>query len=208
MDKIQQCYDKLKANEKAKNVLLDEMMSHLKLLTDDQQSLRKELQDTKTTAATYAKKWEEARAKVESLEKSIGAKPFTLVLVDGNGLTFVDDLVKRGSEGGEEAARILRITIIEYLQHDQNIPAGTETVIRVFANIAGLGKTFSHHKILPSPDDFDSFIRGFNSAIPLCDYVDAGNDQEATNNKIKGDSILHAFDDAYQKMPRNCPIVL
>lgn len=186
MDGIKQCCDKLKAYEGVKNALLDEMLGHLKILTDQQRQLRKELEEAKNVSATYTKKWEEACTRVDALTKIGAAEPFTLVLVDGDGLPFTDEHVKRGSEGGEQAARALRNTIIEYLQHDQNIPAGTKTVIRVFANIAGLGKAYCEHGILPNPHDINPFVRGFNKYTPLCDYVDAGDDKEAADNKIKG----------------------
>ena len=41
-------------------------------------------------------------------------------------------------------------------------------------------------KILPGSSQFDLFLRGFNKSHPLCDFVDAGNDKEAADGKIKG----------------------
>jgi len=44
---------------------------------------------------------------------------------------------------------------------------------------------------LSSCSQLDLFVRGFNKSHPLCDFVDAGNDKEAADSKIKGKGSLY-----------------
>lgn len=104
---------------------------------------------------------------------------------------FLDDLGKNEESGGQEATQLLRGSVSEYLkkkfpelQHDLVI------VIRVYANMKGLGKIYYDAKILEQREQFDRFARAFNMGHPLCDFVDAGNGKECSDDKIRGMSLL------------------
>jgi len=60
-----------------------------------------------------------------------------------------------------------------------------QVIVRVYANIKGLAKTYKDSGILRE-SNFDEFVRGFNMGDPLCDYVDAGNGKECSDEKVKG----------------------
>ena len=104
----------------------------------------------------------------------------------------MDDFVQRGISGGEDTAQKLREAVSYYVkslpgisQHDPQI------IIRIYANIEGLSKTYRDAKLLSNTSQLDLFIRGFNKSHPLCDFVDAGNDKEAADSKIKGKGLLY-----------------
>lgn len=59
-------------------------------------------------------------------------------------------------------------------------------MIRVYANLRGLSKTYADKGILANTNAFSEFILGFNKAHPLCDFIDAGNHKEAADTKLKG----------------------
>ena len=89
--------------------------------------------------------------------------------------------------GGEHTAQKLREAILDYVKDlDEISKHDPEIVIRIHANIEGLAKSYRDTKILSGPSQFDLFVRGFNKSHPLCDYIDAGNDKEAADSKIKG----------------------
>jgi hypothetical protein len=103
---------------------------------------------------------------------------------------FLDELVQRGISGGEDTAQKLREALSGYVKgldgmslHDAQI------VIRIYANMEGLSKTYRDAKLLSSPSQLDLFVRGFNKSHPLCDFGDAGNDKEAADSKIKGERL-------------------
>ena len=94
--------------------------------------------------------------------------------------------------GGEHTAQKLREATMDYVRNlDETSKYDVEIVLRIYANMEGLNKTYRDTKILSSPSQFDMFVRGFNKSHPLCDFVDAGNDKEAADSKIKGKRICH-----------------
>jgi hypothetical protein len=102
----------------------------------------------------------------------------------------LDDLVQRGISGGEDTAQKPREAVSNYVrnldgvsQHDPQI------VVRIYANMEGLSKTYRDAKVLSDLSQLDLFVRGFNKSHPLCDFVDAGNDKEAADSKIKGKGL-------------------
>jgi hypothetical protein len=63
-----------------------------------------------------------------------------------------------------------------------------QVIVRVYANVKGLAKTYKEMEILSQSASLDEFIRGFNMGDAMCDYVDAGNGKECSDEKIKGRS--------------------
>ena len=94
--------------------------------------------------------------------------------------------MSRGAEGGEEAGKHLRTTILDFHKTHSRYHADDRIIIRVFANCRGLGRTYKAAKVIPDESVFEQFLVGFNSSHPLSDYVDAGNRKEAADSKMKG----------------------
>jgi hypothetical protein len=65
-----------------------------------------------------------------------------------------------------------------------------EILIRVYANMQGLGTTYYKQQVLeqPSHEKLQSFVRGFNAVHPLCDITDAGFGKECADVKLNGKS--------------------
>lgn len=61
-----------------------------------------------------------------------------------------------------------------------------QVVARVYANTKGLEKVYKDTNILPRSECLGEFIRGFNMGDSMCDYVDAGNGKECSDEKVKG----------------------
>ncbi|EXJ92478.1 hypothetical protein A1O3_01029 [Capronia epimyces CBS 606.96] len=127
---------------------------------------------------------------VDGLQKSMNCDPFVLVLVDGDITMFSDDYVRRGSVGGHDAARDLRKAVYEYFKTKTGFHLDTKIVIHVFANIAGLSKIYQEARILPDPVVLRQFLQGFNKQHALCHFIDAGDDKEAADNKVKEEMEL------------------
>lgn len=51
----------------------------------------------------------------------------------------------------------------------------------------GLAKTYCDMEILPSATSLSEFVCGFNMVDALCDYIDAGNGKECSDEKVKGE---------------------
>ena len=91
--------------------------------------------------------------------------------------------------GGEEAAQILRSSVANYVQGKlTDLNPDTEMVVRVYANLRGLGKALADNTILEHHEDLGRFVCGFNKKYPLFDFVDAGNGKECSDAKLKSGS--------------------
>jgi hypothetical protein len=96
-------------------------------------------------------------------------------------------LVTQGLAGGHEAARQLRSAVIDHIsQRDSEVPPDTKIMIHIFTNMAGTSNIYQESNIIPNSMGFRNFVQGFNKEHPLCNIIDAGNDKEAADSKIKG----------------------
>ena len=101
----------------------------------------------------------------------------------------MDELVQDGQKGGRYAAKALIEAAqdhIRKLKSDSNPNVQYTCKIRVYANIAGLAKTYFDTGIVGSVDTLRDFVQGFNMENTMCDFVDAGNGKECSDVKIRG----------------------
>lgn len=121
--------------------------------------------------------------------------PFVLVLVDGDGYIFDDDLISSGGEGGSRAAGLLNNSIKSSLR-----ARGLEhckILVRVYANLAGLSKAVSKAKLCGAEKrSLAPFVAGFNRSNELFDFVDAGELKENADFKLRG--MFRQFAEASQ----------
>ncbi|KAL9126767.1 MAG: hypothetical protein Q9217_004236 [Psora testacea] len=107
-------------------------------------------------------------------------------LIDGDCMNFRDDLVQAAEAGGQEAAQLLRSSIIDHV-HDQipDIQHEFDVLVYVYANLRGLAKAYGDAKIIQQREDLDRFVRGFNMGHGLVNIIDAGNGKECSDAKIR-----------------------
>lgn len=99
---------------------------------------------------------------------------------------FRDELVTQGLDGGKRAANLLKQAVEEELK--SSVPTAAhhlQVIIRVYANVKGLANTYKEMDVVSEPT-LDQFVRGFNMGDAMCDYIDAGNGKECSDEKVKG----------------------
>ena len=85
------------------------------------------------------------------------------------------------------AAQLLRNAVLEYISIKiPCLPQDLEVVIKVYGNLKGLSRLYCDAKILDQREDFENFVRAFNMSHPSCDFIDAGNGKECSDDKIRG----------------------
>ncbi|TFK98838.1 hypothetical protein BDV98DRAFT_195913 [Pterulicium gracile] len=135
------------------------------------------------------------KAQVGRLQRNIGSwkddNPLVIVLIDGDGHIFHQDLIQQGQAGGRAAAGKLKRGIITHLDSlADDLPTSSTTTgrsqvwVSIYCNISGLVDVLVGQGIC-TPDTFQSFCVGFNQASPLFSIVDAGSGKEAADTKIK-----------------------
>lgn len=83
----------------------------------------------------------ESRERYKQLARGQERNPFVLILVDGDGYVFDDDLISNGAEGGRKAAHLLNDAVMRSLREK-----GLDhccIMVRVYANLVGLSKALA-----------------------------------------------------------------
>lgn len=132
----------------------------------------------------------DAREKYKQMAKGQGRNPFVLLLVDGDGYVFRDNLVSRKEDGGSNAAQILNEAIKDSLRRK-----GLEhcqVMVRIYANVVGLSKTLSKTGLAgPEKRSLAPFIANFNRSYGLCEFIDAGELKENADFKLR--ALMHLY---------------
>ncbi|EXJ85597.1 hypothetical protein A1O1_05963 [Capronia coronata CBS 617.96] len=183
--------EEVKRGDAAKNGLLDELVAQVDQLVKERDAAKGELGMAQDTARTYYQRMVQAESEKSHIQTSMDCDRFVLVLIDGDGMPFLDEFVSRGLEGGEDAGKHLRTAVLNYYQTHAKYHADDRVVMRIYANAKGLGRTSKAAKIIPDESVFDQFMIGFNRSHPLSDFIDAGHHKEAADSKLKANFELY-----------------
>ena len=123
--------------------------------------------------------------------------PFVLVLIDGDGMIFEDELLKQGEQGGRQAADLLWNEIHSQLQNRTDLPSDAKIVSRIYANLRGLADACTKAGIIARPELVNDFFRGFTGGKMLFDFIDVGVGKDRADDKIIGQlaprRLINAF---------------
>lgn len=141
------------------------------------------IEDYKRLKSDYEEE-RDSRERYKQMARGQERNPFVLVLVDGDGYIFDDDLVSSGAEGGQRAAHLLNKAVLASLR-----TRGLEDcriMVRVYTNLVGLSKALSRLKLCgPEKRSLAAFAANFTRANELFDFVDAGELKENADSKIR-----------------------
>ena len=173
---LDQTAAKLAAFQAAKdqhNAALTEVLEKYATLLQDYKRLKSDFEEER-----------DARERYKQMAKAQERSPFVLLLIDGDGYIFDDDLVSNGNEGGQRAARLLNDVMINSLR-SRGLDH-CKIMVRVYANLAGLSKTLSEAKLAgPEKRSLARFTASFTCSNDLFDFVDAGELKENADFKIR-----------------------
>ena len=110
---------------------------------------------------------------------------FVLVLLDGDGMIFEDELLQKGELGGKEAANHLFSAVREQMRM---LPPETKIVTRLYANLRGLADTCHRAGIIEDHNTLSDFFRGFTGSKQLFDFIDVGSGKDRADEKINSTS--------------------
>ncbi|KAJ0418947.1 hypothetical protein BJY00DRAFT_171535 [Aspergillus carlsbadensis] len=135
----------------------------------------------------------ELMEQISRMKAIMNREPFIVVLLDGDGMIFHDELLQLGEEGGRKAAKELSSSVEAYV--DENFPSiiSPKTITKLYVNMKGLCDSCVRGGITTDPSILDDFARGFNSSYPLFDLVDIGSTKDAAHDKIKETFKLHLY---------------
>ncbi|KAJ5902301.1 hypothetical protein N7495_002829 [Penicillium taxi] len=107
---------------------------------------------------------------------------FVVVLVDGDGAVFRDELLKRPEQGAVEAAGKLRQSVLASLETPL---AKNNIIVKVFANLNGLAKALQDRGIITSKNDLFRFAQSFTNSETGFEFIDVGYGKECADHKMR-----------------------
>ncbi|KAH6688416.1 hypothetical protein F5X68DRAFT_168273 [Plectosphaerella plurivora] len=134
----------------------------------------------------------DAREKYKQVAKSQERNPFVLVLVDGDGYVFNEDLIGRGPDAGSTAAQVLNDAVRQSLR--KKGLEHCQVMVRIYANVAGLSKALNKAggSVGAEKRSLAPFIASFNRSYGLTELVDAGELKENADFKLRALLNLYA----------------
>ncbi|TCD71503.1 hypothetical protein EIP91_008884 [Steccherinum ochraceum] len=151
------------------------------------EELERELSVWKSALKATDEEKKQLQRSVVKLERNIGSlkddNPLILCLIDGDGTIFSSDLISLGQVGGHQAASLLTKGLTDHLADVEESARG-QIWLTVYCNKAGLLETLMANGAC-TPEQFESFVTGFNQASPLFSFVDVGSGKERADEKIK-----------------------
>ncbi|KAJ0100722.1 hypothetical protein J7T55_010619 [Diaporthe amygdali] len=159
---------------------LNDILTHYDTLLNNYKLLKSDYEEER-----------EARERWKQQARGQERNPFVLVLVDADGYIFNDELIAAGHNGGGQAAQLLNHTV-KASQEKKGLEH-CETMVRVYANVAGLSKALAKWGLLGADKrSLGPFIANFNRSYGLSDFVDAGEFKENADFKLREMLRLYA----------------
>ncbi|KAH7068645.1 hypothetical protein FB567DRAFT_482944 [Paraphoma chrysanthemicola] len=190
IDSLDTHLEQFKLNNQTAQSDLQNLLREYGQLLNDYKDLKKTLESKKSNAG--------ARAPAKSAATVAAGKarnPYVLVLIDGDGYIFNDELIRDKEEGGMRAARMLNDAVEKYLQQSVPEARNARVVVRIYADLTNLSKQLAKAKLAGlEKRSLAPFSAAFTRAISLFDFVDAL-DEEGTKFKIR-DQLKIASDDS------------
>lgn len=117
---------------------------------------------------------------------------------------FCEHYIKRGLQGGQDAARKLIQAVEAHVKIvDPGVPSNVSYCVYVFANVGGLTNAYRDAQILGDKEKLTLFIRGFNQGGHMCHFEDVGYGKDFADDKIRGECLRPATVNPEDKAYRN-----
>ncbi|KAI9051371.1 hypothetical protein LZ554_004418 [Drepanopeziza brunnea f. sp. 'monogermtubi'] len=190
-------YQALRAVQDSSDNLVKDLMLYAEsvesALRDENARLTKELNDMTLDLEDARRSRREMHQQLNAAQQRVtqygydcenmkNRNPYIMVLIDGDGMIFNENLVRLGIEGGKQAATALRNMVLENC-HD--LTDQIEVMAKVCANIGGLSKAMRRDGSIDNPEDLREFTLGFSQGKASFDFIDVGHGKERADSKIK-----------------------
>ncbi|KAF3160873.1 hypothetical protein TWF225_003144 [Orbilia oligospora] len=189
-------FEELTETERKKDELIMELLRQNEKLSGLLERYEDDLEREKSYARTSQKEIRDLKTQFGDAEDKLNSYPYIQVLIDGDGMLFHLDLLKKKKEGGSEAAELLLSEIRELVRpnrEDLCIKGDFEIRALVFANLDGLSKALVKSNILKQ-GDLQQFFMGFTQRLEHLNFIDVGYGKEMADSKIRGEFLFHLKD--------------
>ncbi|KAK6363676.1 hypothetical protein TWF730_001096 [Orbilia blumenaviensis] len=189
-------FEELAETERKKDELIMELLEQNERLAGLLERVEDDLEREKNFARLSQKEIRDLRSQFGNAEDKLMSYPYIQVLIDGDGMLFHLDLLKKKKEGGSEAAELLLSEIREVVRskrEELNIKGEPDIRALVFANLDGLSKALVKSNLLKQ-GDLQQFFTGFTQRLEHVNFIDVGYGKEMADSKIRGEFLFHLKD--------------
>ncbi|KAK6335556.1 hypothetical protein TWF696_002327 [Orbilia brochopaga] len=189
-------FEELATTERKKDDLIQELLQQNERLATLLERFEDDLEREKNYARMSQKEIRDLKIQNNTAEDKLMSYPYIQVLIDGDGMMFNLDLLRKKKEGGSEAAALLLQDIRETVRarrEDLCIKGDFDIRALVFANLEGLSKTLVKANLL-NPGDLQQFFIGFTQRLEHVNFIDVGYGKEMADSKIRGEFLFHLKD--------------
>ncbi|KAI0845787.1 hypothetical protein F5Y00DRAFT_272692 [Daldinia vernicosa] len=156
-------------------------------------ALEKKASDLQLDLNSSERTRRDLKQRLDEMETKLGYVPdrnlYVVVLIDGDGLIFKDNFVKKGIEGGKKAANELLKAINEKFNSAET--TSVTVIVNIFANVTGLAKAMKRDGCVADKHALHDFVTGFNQANVSSTFVDVGFGKELADAKILDSLRFH-----------------
>ena len=171
--------------KETKQSTLNQHRIEVGLLKEAADTAEQALEDEKKSCQRLEERAITAEQSLRKLQESVNTNLFTVVLLDGDGYLFPDDLIRQGTQGGERAAQQLHDAVKGYLEPFEGASRWT-VMVRILLNVNGLATTYQRHEVISHVGVLREFAIGFARKEALFDIVDVGWGKERADHKLRG----------------------
>ncbi|KAF2024785.1 hypothetical protein EK21DRAFT_77906 [Setomelanomma holmii] len=162
-----------------------ELLTRVAFLTQENDQLRAEMQHQRDSATAWEQQQPHYERRVAQMQRAMADNPFVVILIDGDGMIFTDEYLRRGEAGGRHAASQLYSAVSEYVdERTTDVPLNVRIVCRIYANARGLTEVLLRKGIIDDKSVFEDFTRGFTRGKSMFDFVDVGSGKDRADEKI------------------------
>ena len=143
-------------------------------------------------------------AERDSLKDLLLSNPYVMVLIDGDGVIFNQELLRQGEPGGRKAARQLKEGVFRILAEHPYCSQDSQIIARVYANVSGLATTLVKAGVLSSTAIFHEFVSGFTNGDDMCDFIDVGSGKDKADMKLNANFRTHFYNQQCRQIVFGC----
>ncbi|KAI2624668.1 hypothetical protein GGS26DRAFT_564601 [Hypomontagnella submonticulosa] len=183
-------YQEFQANQEITHDLIKDLLLYAEgvesYFREENNRLRQEIGNTRLDIEAATTSRNETLKLLRDMQTRLGyipdPNPYLLVLIDGDGLLFKENLVKQGAQGGIKAANELHKAVVE--KYSYLAQTNIQVLAKIIANVPALSKTLKRTNCIDSETILYEFIAGFNQAQTSFDFVDVGSVKERADAKM------------------------
>ncbi|KAL3436186.1 hypothetical protein BDV09DRAFT_51445 [Aspergillus tetrazonus] len=186
-------YQQLTSVEQKKDTLIEELIQRVTELEGAYQQEQLDHDREKRFNRDIQIHEMELMEQISRTKAIMNREPFIVVLLDGDGMIFKDELLQLGEQGGRRAAKELSFAVENYVADNFPTIISPKIVTKMYVNMKALCDACIRTGVVMDPSLLDEFVRGFNSSFPLFDLIDVGTGKNAAHDKIKETFTLHLY---------------